>query len=370
MIVHFEPTGDIRGFRNQLEWFENNPKIKGIIILNCEGNNYEPAVINPLVRSLSNPVMGGSFPGIIYDKNKYSKGSVFIGTDIQLQTSVIPNLSKSENNIDERVKLISKTMKPGNTQLIFVDGLTNGIEQLIESLFKANHFDSYYIGGGAGTVNMTKKPCIFTNEGLLADAAVVGSLSSSIGIGVKHGLTSIAGPFKVTSSEKNIIKTIEYFPAFDFYKSALETFKNIRVYRANFLEIANDYPFGLEKPTTEKIVRDLIAVNENKDLICVGEIPQGSFINILHGNPQKLIEASKEALSIGKCQSSGTSHCFTFLIESFSRTLLLNEYSNSELDAIQDPDTLLIGVLSIGEIANSGLDYIEFYNKATVFGCF
>ncbi len=43
-------------------------------------------------------------------------------------------------------------------------------------------------------------------------------------------------------------------------------------------------------------------------------------------------------------------------------------YFDDEIDAVFEEGTPLIGALTIGEIANSGTDYLEFYNKTSVVG--
>ncbi len=44
-----------------------------------------------------------------------------------------------------------------------------------------------------------------------------------------------------------------------------------------------------------------------------------------------------------------------------------NDFSK-ELAVVSTPDRPLIGALTLGEIANSGKDYLEFYNKTSVVG--
>ena len=58
-------------------------------------------------------------------------------------------------------------------------------------------------------------------------------------------------------------------------------------------------------------------------------------------------------------------------IDCISRYLFLDERFKEELEAISSayaPNTILWGVLSLGEIANANEEGIEFYNKTCVVG--
>ena len=58
----------------------------------------------------------------------------------------------------------------------------------------------------------------------------------------------------------------------------------------------------------------------------------------------------------------------TLLIDCVSRALFLEDNFAQEVGAICEKYVPLIGVLSLGEISNSGKDYMEFYNKTCVVG--
>jgi hypothetical protein len=44
----------------------------------------------------------------------------------------------------------------------------------------------------------------------------------------------------------------------------------------------------------------------------------------------------------------------------------LEDRFGEEIEAVYRESTPLVGALTIGEIANSGRDYLEFYNKTSV----
>ncbi len=55
-------------------------------------------------------------------------------------------------------------------------------------------------------------------------------------------------------------------------------------------------------------------------------------------------------------------------MDCISRVLFLEDKFKNEIDAVSDHDSTTVGVLALGEIANTGKDYLDFYSKTTVVG--
>jgi len=119
----------------------------------------------------------------------------------------------------------------------------------------------------------------------------------------------------------------------------------------------------------EKIVRDPIMLGDDGTMVCVGEVPEESYVDILSGSVPSLVNAAANALALGRAAFKGQSTSQTTLfIDCISRVLFLEEEFSRELKAVFDENIPLIGALTLGEIANSGQDYLEFYNKTAVVG--
>ena len=92
-------------------------------------------------------------------------------------------------------------------------------------------------------------------------------------------------------------------------------------------------------------------------------------MHILTGDIDSLISAAGEAATLGRENFSGNpSHLVTFFFDCISRVLFLGDRFGEEIERVYSPESPLIGALTIGEIANSGRDYLEFYNKTSVLG--
>ena len=153
------------------------------------------------------------------------------------------------------------------------------------------------------------------------------------------------------------------------YKDIIKEHSGKLITHNNFFEIAKAYPFGINKLGAEKVVRDPVAT-ENGHLICVGELPEGSFIDILHGDNESLVNAAHEVKEDGTKDIAIQNRNFDLFFSCISRALFLEDSFKDELNAVYTPNVPLLGALSIGEIANNKKDYLEFYNKTSVLACF
>jgi len=135
----------------------------------------------------------------------------------------------------------------------------------------------------------------------------------------------------------------------------------------NFFSIAKGYPFGINKLGGEVVVRDPLTTDGRKGLICVGEVPTGSFVHLLNGTPDTLIAAALKARQLAEetCCKSESEKAPVLFIDCISRVLFLEEQITEELAVVAGKGELF-GAMTLGEIANNGRDYLEFYNKTSV----
>lgn len=363
MLVKFISNSDTNDFKLAIESMDK--KANSIIILSCDANNYTQQDIDPILKNCTKPIMGGIFPEIIYHDKKYDKGTIFIGLQDKLDISVISDISsggKFSDIIEEKIGELSSDVK---TMFMFVDGLSKNIANIVDALFDNFGLSINYIGGGAGSLSFEQKPVIFTNDGLLQDCAILALSSLRSGIGVKHGWDSISDTFKVTKVDKNIIYELDYQDAFDVYKNIVEKDSNKQFSDDNFFDIAKSYPFGINKLSGEMVVRDPIIL-QGTALVCVGEVPENSFVNILKGKNSSLIDAAKEAYDESIESLDGDFDTFTLFIDCISRVLFLEDSFKDEIKAVHSDSSTLIGALTLGEIANNKKHYLEFYNKTSV----
>lgn len=341
----------------------------GLLLLIAAGNQFTPAQVNPILGSLSVPVFGGLFPEIICEKEALKTGSMVVALKSAPQVFAIPELSNPDCRYDDLIDRIIPGIENAKTAIVLVDAFSSRISALLEGLFNVFGLKLNYLGGGCGSLSMQQRPCLFTNQGLLEDHAVVALFDEVSGIGVSHGWTEVEGPFTATECTQNAIKTIDWQPAFEFYSAILKKHTDVPLSADDFYAVAQSYPFGLSRFENEKIVRDPFSVTADGAIVCVGEVPENCFIHIMKGDKDELIEAASQAVGNAMNNYPGDSKSLpTLLFDCISRSIFLQDRFSEELDAVKKSASPLFGALTIGEIGNKGNSYLELFNKTSVVG--
>lgn len=339
----------------------------GILLLACDANEFTPENMDPVLRRSTLPLLGGTFPGVIHQGEVLSRGTIAVTVPMTSGSHFVPGLDARDSRFDEVIEQTIGDLPVGNTMLVFVDGLARQIGAFLDGLFNVFGLDLNYVGGGAGSLSMLHKPCLFTNGGLRSDGAVFAFLPCSGGVGVCHGWKELSGPYQVTEAENNIVKTLDWRPAFDVYAEALAPYYNCPLRENNFFECAKAYPFGISRLGIEQIVRDPLCVGPNGSLVCAGEVPEGAFVHLLQGDQRSLISAAGVALERARnAFPSWKRDDLHLFMDCVSRVLFLGDRFPEELGAVSSDNVPFVGACTIGEIANCGADFLEFYNKTSV----
>jgi hypothetical protein len=308
-------------------------------------------------------IFGGIYPSIIQGTTSFEDGFLMI------QIPEVEYVLKFDNLDESNFPKIAN-LEDVRTALLLTDGLMTQTDSFLRKIYGVLGSNMNIVGGGAGSLSLRQEPCLFTNEGLFQNGAVVALLKTKSKIGVKHGWKAFAGPFIATSTEKNIIKELNWQPAFEVYKKVIESNSSVKFTEKNFTEIARTFPFGIYKEGAEFIVRDPFVVNDNNEIICISDIPENSTLQILTGYPETLIEAAKHVAESTLTRENLSN---LMIFDCISRVLYLDERFEDELQAIQEVYNSSIcnirGVATLGEIASTGTGFVDFYNKTIVAAC-
>ncbi len=368
MFVKSSSSPAVSDLSLSLEAVASEPGVVSMLVLACDGNGFREEELSPVLKAQRLPIAGGVFPQLLLGASRLETGHIVVGLGAALQVETIEGLSDPHSNFEARLEGLDINLEKTRTVMLFVDGLSTRINALVEDLFAVFGLEANYIGGGAGSLSFEQRPCVITNKGLLKDCAVLAFSDIETGIGVSHGWQEMDGPFEVTESRQNMLISLDWQPAFDVYRESVEAEAGNVFAGKDFFEVSKSYPFGISRLAAEKIVRDPIALGPNQEIICVGEVPAQAFVHILSGDPASLITAAREALRKGREVFDGREgQRAVFVVDCISRFLFLGEDFERELEALSiDAETPTFGVLSLGEIANSRKDYLEFYNKTAV----
>lgn len=373
MQIEYFPTTDVTTLKNTIESRNTSPEFKSHIVFACDENNWQTSDLDSWLQQQRVPVFGAIFPQIIFSQTNYQQGFILLSLSKTINWTLVPKLSDIEQNYDHVLEPVAEVWEEDlddSTLFVFADGMASRIAALIESLFFNFGLLRNFVGGGAGSLSFQQKPCILCPQGLLQDVAIVLNVPLQSGIGVAHGWQAVSEPIKVSRSDRNIIQKLDYQNAFQQYKEVVLQQGGGDITQDNFFDIAKSYPFGIIKLDAEMVVRDpLMPTEDGKGLVCVGEVPEECFVRVLNGTPQKLIEAAaevkKRADSDWARRYENTPKLGLF-IDCISRVLFLEDKIDEEIAQVSDPAMPLFGALTLGEIANNGQEYLEFYNKTAV----
>ncbi|MFK7907530.1 MAG: FIST N-terminal domain-containing protein, partial [Chitinophagales bacterium] len=128
-----------------------------------------------LHRSLSTldiSFFGGVFPGLIYEGNRYEDGCILLKLNVIKKPILVHGLQNKNFELPN-VPDIEALYGEKRTVLTFVDGLTSNIAAYLSKLYDVLGNTVNFIGGGAGSLTLVQQPCVFTNQGIFQDAAVI-----------------------------------------------------------------------------------------------------------------------------------------------------------------------------------------------------
>ena len=370
MQVFSEETGSLEGFARVLEQAANAPGAQALMVLAADANGHTPANTDPVLRAQRLPVFGGVFPQLIVGPKRLMRGTVVVALSKPVRPWVVRGLGAGVSSLDEAVEpVLDLSLRPA-TVLVFVDGFARRLSALLRSLFGVHGLEANFLGGGAGSLSLRPQPCVITPEGLLQDVAVVVQWPVFSGVGVAHGWEVIAEPLQVTRASHNIVHELNHRPALEVYRALVGPHAGRDVGVEGFFDVAKAYPFGIRKLGAEVVVRDPLQALDDGSLVCVGEVPPLALVHVLHGRRDSLLAAA--ALARDRARQSlpaeaGPAQAM-MVIDCISRCLFLGEDFDDELAALDLPGLPRFGALTLGEIANTGRDYLEFYNKTAVVG--
>lgn len=358
MKVFYQNDLEIKSFEEAIRKFEENDDVKSILCFLSDKEKSDFSYLNEVFQSVTKPIVGGVFPGVIYNSEKKDKGAVFIGlnykfTPHHVDLTVPDSVFNKINGISEASNNQYRSL------LIFTDAFAEYKDLFIQSLYDVYGNSVNYLGGGAGSLEMISKPVIITNKGISTNSAVFVEIERELPVGAAHGWKEISSALKITEAKGNEVISIDWKPAFGVYKDLIKEHSGQEISVENFFSIAKSYPFGMAKIDSEFVVRDPIFTN-GESITIVDKIPEEELVFLLNGNEADLLKGASDAALNARLNGQEELFC----IDCISRVLFLEEKFNDELKAISS--TPLNGFLAIGEIANSGNAFLEIYNKTVV----
>jgi hypothetical protein len=227
------------------------------------------------------------------------------------------------------------------------------------------------VGGCTGKNTSAAPSSQFHGGDVFVDAVVAASLRTDgpVGIGIQHGLSRVGERMVVTRSDGGRVLELDDKPALDIYLEMLDAPAEARTDPDAFTEFALAHPIGLSRSSGPDQARCISAAGfEDRSLICVAEVPQGSLAWPLHENVSSTIAAAEDACEEALEGLGGAAPKAVLVFDCIGRRKLLgDDGTRDEVLALNRAaaGAPLAGFYTHGEIARTrGIR--GFHNKTVV----
>ena len=265
-----------------------------------------------------------------------------------VEIDLLKNKNIEELGLVVKNELLNKDLK--SLVVISEGSYVNGTE-LVSELGKQTNYSLPIFGGLAGD----RVAFLKTIVGLNKDAeegkvVVIGFYGDAINFssGCEGGWSDYGPEREVTLSEKNVLYKIGDRYALDIYKEYLGKYAN------DLPSSALYFPLSMkESKDSSTVVRTILSIDEKtKSMTFAGNIPQGSFVRLMKGNFDKLIDASYSAASEA-FSSHPKDPQLALIVSCVGRKIVLGNRVEEEFEAVKEVsgNTLLCGFYSYGEIS-------------------
>ncbi|WP_304198337.1 FIST signal transduction protein [Flavobacterium alvei] len=295
-----------------------------------------------------------STSGQISNANLVENNIVSTAIEFEKSTIKIAEIDLIKNsNIQELGLIVKKELFSEDLKSVLViseGSFVNGTE-LVNELGKQTNHSIPVFGGLAGDNVQFLKTIVGLNEDASeGKVVIIGFYGNEInfGFGCEGGWSDFGPEREVTLSEKNVLYKIGDRFALDIYKEYLGKYANDLPGSALY------FPLSMrENKDSCPVVRTILSIDEKaKSMTFAGNIPQGSFIRLMKGNFDKLIDASYNAAS-----ESFSNHPkepeLALIVSCVGRKIVLGNRVEEEFEAVKEVsgNTLLCGFYSYGEIS-------------------
>lgn len=318
-------------------------------------------------------VLGCSTAGEIFDRTVNDKSlSVAV---IQFQKTNIKTASvrvADDSSSYQAGKDIAWSLQAEDLKAILV--LSNGTNingsELVRGLNETLNDDVIVTGGLAGDGDRFENTWIINDRGLSSDyvsAVAFYGDNIKIGHGSKGGWDVFGPQRQVTRSTSNVLYELDGKPALDLYKEYLGELA------AELPSSALLFPLSLrtDADAEKSVVRTILGVDEEeKSLTFAGDIPTGSYAQLMKANFERLISGASEAANMiaqaGTLNEPASTETLSIAISCVGRRLVLGERSEEELEATMDvlPEGVRqVGFYSYGEISPYASGSCDLHNQ-------
>ena len=250
--------------------------------------------------------------------------------------------------------------------LVLSDGINVNGTELVRGLNSVLPANVVMTGGLAGDGDRFQKTWVIDQRNAMSNrVSAVGFYGDRVVLG--HGSKGgwdIFGPERlVTRSHGNVLFEIDGHPALDLYKRYLGDLAT--GLPANALL----FPLSLRRGhgETARLVRTVLSIDEKAGTMTfAGDIPQGSLVQFMRANLDRLVDGAMEAAQLAKKGHEGAGHTLAIAISCVGRRLVLAGRAEDEVEAVAEilpVNSHVVGFYSYGELSPYAEGRCELHNQ-------
>ena len=251
-------------------------------------------------------------------------------------TGVSKNPRVAGNSATKEAARLRGTRK--QVYIMFSDGLSGNNADVLRGAQEILG-TSFPIIGGSATDNLRFQIAYqYLGNSMLRDSAVGLLLTGDIdiGIGTSHGWQPIGQPHQITKARSNVIREIDRKKAINLYEEYLgKTSRELK--KEGIANLGASYPLGIPlKEKNEYLARSPVGMDDNGNLILTAEIPEQEDVNLMIGDKDLVLEATRKACIEALKNTRKSRIRFAFIFSDIARLKLLRKDSQSEVNIIKE----------------------------------
>ncbi|MBX3319305.1 MAG: FIST C-terminal domain-containing protein [Nitrospira sp.] len=329
-----------------------------------------PGPINELLEEYGESVIVGCstageiFGTQIFDESLSTAIARFEHTNLRMASAPV----RSVDDSFKAGQAIAQQLKDSTLRgiLVLSDGLSVNGSELVRGLNSTVLPSVVVTGGLAGDGNRFKRTWVLQDRrpqsGWVTAVGFYGN-HVRIGHGSKGGWDLFGPERRVTKSKGNVLLELDGRPALQLYKEYLGD------RAAGLPSTGLLFPLALraDQSDSKSLVRTILAVSEeDQSLTFAGDIPEGSLVQLMKANFDRLVQGASEAATTTKLSADGESCTLAIAISCVGRRLVLGERTEEETEAtleVLPKGTQQIGFYSYGEISPYATGACDLHNQ-------
>ncbi len=339
-----------------------------------EGESARIPALQAACREAGMALAGAMFPQLVVGDALKDSGAILLRVAGAPPPCLVDHVGGSDA-VDRVAEELTRYVESG-----FAEGVEGALFCIFDALVPniGTHLDAWYLrladrvryfGVNAGNERFQPGPCLFDGERFIGDAVLFQLLPGHPGACLEHGYAVPEHGITATSAEGNSIVQIDWRPALDVYRDTMKSQYGVAIDRDNFYTHAVHFPFGIMRADGEVLVRIPVALGENGEIVCVGEIPPYAVLTLLDARSAAQQAAGALARDLRE-EGARIAGGDLLLFYCAGRRLHMGDGLVPELQAVaRETGALRVaGALSLGEIGGARTDGYPLFHNATLVG--